>query len=149
MQRWWLASSVLLALAAVAWAQTPQAPQAPKDSAHNKAETVLTGRLARQNNAPALKVKEKTYRLAAANEYAKAILNEERVAGWEFRLEGRWKGSDAFEVERLFSVHDGKLFKVTYYCEVCNITTYKPGRCDCCQEPTEVREVPANPEGIY
>lgn len=146
MQRWWLASSVLLALSAVAWAQ---APQAPKDAAPYKAEAVLSGQLARQNSAPVLKVKDKAYRLAAANEYAKTILNEERVAGWEFRLEGRWKGSDTFEVERLFSVHDGKLFKVTYYCDVCNITTYKPGRCDCCQDPTEVREVPANPEGIY
>lgn len=133
----------MLVLVAGAWAQgsLKEAPQ--------KTEAALTGRLARQNGGPVLKVKDKTYRLVSTNEYANSILREERVGGREFRLEGRWKASDTFDVERLFTLRDGKLFKVTYYCHVCAITSYKPGRCDCCQEPTEVREVPLNPQGIY
>jgi len=57
------------------------------------------------------------------------------------------RGHDApdgggFKVDRAFTVKDGKLYRVTYYCEICHITTYDPGRCMCCQEDTELREIP-------
>ncbi len=130
---------LVAALAAGAAAQAPPAA---------KPETAITGRLAHQGKIPVLKVKDKSYRLTASDDYVNAILQEERVVGREMRLEGRWKNAEAFEVDRLFSVRDGKLYKVVYFCDVCNITSYKPGRCDCCQQPTEVREFLWDPQGI-
>ena len=59
---------------------------------------------------------------------------------WE--LEGFHKPGDHFEVRKLFTVKDGKRFHVTYYCEICHITSYRPGMCMCCQEDVELREVP-------
>ena len=59
---------------------------------------------------------------------------------WE--LEGFHRGDNQFEVRALFTIKDGERFKVTYYCEICHITSYRPGMCMCCQEDVELREVP-------
>ncbi len=56
---------------------------------------------------------------------------------WEF--EGRVKG-DQLEVQKMFTVKDGHRHKVTYYCEICHIVSYRPGRCMCCQEDVELQE---------
>lgn len=37
-------------------------------------------------------------------------------------------------------VRDGKLYEFYYYCDVCNITTYHPGPCMCCQQETVYHE---------
>ena len=58
---------------------------------------------------------------------------------WElegFRLDG-----DRFEVRKMFTIKDGKRYQVTYYCEICHITSYRPGPCMCCQEKVELREI--------
>ncbi len=141
-----LVYGLLLALAAAAWAD---APQKSAQGAAQKSEATLTGQFVRQNGSPVLKVKDKAYRLVSNDGYANAVLGDDRISGRELRLEGRWKGADTFEVDRLFTVRDGKLHKVTYYCHICDITSYKPGLCDCCQQPTEVREVPRDPQGIF
>jgi len=60
---------------------------------------------------------------------------------WEF--EGRVREGGALEVRKMFSIKDGKRFKVTYYCEICHIVSYRPGRCMCCQEDVELQEIPA------
>ena len=139
-----------LALAAGAWVAAPSVAAAPSELPP-KSPVTITGRLAHQDRLPVLKAKDKIYRLVSSDSdsYSNAILHEERVVGREFQLEGRWKGSDTFQVDRLFTVRDGKLYKVVYFCDVCNITAYQPGRCDCCQQPTEVREVPRDPQGIH
>ena len=58
---------------------------------------------------------------------------------WEVRgvrgVDGR------FEVEKIFTVKDGELHRVTYYCVICHITTHEPGRCMCCQGDTDLREI--------
>ncbi len=59
---------------------------------------------------------------------------------WEVRGERREDGR--FAVLKAFTIKDGELHRVTYYCEICHITTYAPGRCMCCQEDTELRELP-------
>ena len=60
---------------------------------------------------------------------------------WEF--EGRVRDGAELEVRKMFSIKDGKRFKVTYYCEICHIVSYRPGRCMCCQEDVELQEIPA------
>jgi hypothetical protein len=45
------------------------------------------------------------------------------------------------EVIKFQSWKDGKLHDLYYYCDVCAITSNKPGACECCQEPVEFREI--------
>ena len=59
---------------------------------------------------------------------------------WELRGQVRRDGRLA--VERIFTVIDGQLHRVTYYCVICHITTHEPGRCMCCQGDTDLREIP-------
>ncbi|MEO6724857.1 MAG: hypothetical protein ABIU20_08380 [Blastocatellia bacterium] len=47
------------------------------------------------------------------------------------------------EVIKFQSWKDGKLHDLYYYCDICAITAFKPGACECCQEPVEFRETPA------
>ena len=58
---------------------------------------------------------------------------------WEVR--GQLKESGRFSVEKIFTVKDGELHRVTYYCEICHITTHQPGPCMCCQGHTDLREL--------
>lgn len=69
-------------------------------------------------------------------------LEDTRLNGREVRLEGERKPDGSFQVQHLFTVHDGKLFRVRYYCHVCNIPATEPGNCVCCQRPTELEEIP-------
>ena len=59
---------------------------------------------------------------------------------WEVR--GRHEDGGRFVVEKIFTVKDGELHRVTYYCEICHITTHEPGLCMCCQGDTDLRELP-------
>ena len=59
---------------------------------------------------------------------------------WEVR---GVRGSDGrIAVEKIFTVKDGELHRVTYYCVICHITTHEPGRCMCCQGDTDLHEIP-------
>ncbi len=71
-------------------------------------------------------------------------LEDVRLANRELRLEGQFKGNDVFEVAKLYTFRDGKLHRVVCFCQVCNITSYRPGDCYCCQNPFELREVPVD-----
>jgi hypothetical protein len=69
-------------------------------------------------------------------------LQDKRLANREVRLEGTMKGDGTFQVERLYTVKDGRLYRVRYFCKVCNIEALEPGNCVCCQQPTELQEIP-------
>lgn len=58
---------------------------------------------------------------------------------WELR--GQHQDGGRFAVEKIFTVKDGELHRVTYYCEICHITTHEPGLCMCCQGDTDLREL--------
>lgn len=59
---------------------------------------------------------------------------------WEVR--GSRLDDGRLAVEKIFTIKGGELHRVTYYCEICHITTHEPGRCMCCQADTDLREVP-------
>ncbi len=80
--------------------------------------------------------------LSARTTYLLHTLRDKRLANREVRLEGTTKPDGTFEVARLFTVRNGKLHRVRYYCEVCNIEALEPGNCVCCQQPTELQEIP-------
>ncbi len=129
---------------------TPARPVRPAAQASApKYAATLTGVLGHDKDAPVLRVKDKSYRLDTSDDEIELTLADKRIAGKTLQMEGKWKDPQTFEVQRFFSVHNGKLFRVTYYCNICNITTYKPGLCMCCQNPTEPRELPYDPEGIH
>jgi hypothetical protein len=45
-------------------------------------------------------------------------------------------------VDEIHTVHDGRVYRVRYYCETCNIEAVEPGPCACCQQPVELQEIP-------
>lgn len=59
---------------------------------------------------------------------------------WDF--EGRRTPDGRFEVFKMFTIKDGVRYKVTYYCEVCHIVSFRPGLCMCCQDEVALQETP-------
>jgi len=118
-------------------------------AAQTKPLATLEGKLSvTEAGKPVLKTPAGVKELTGSNSYLLHTLQDKRLQGRELRLEGTLQPHGEFEVARLFTVHDGKLFRVRYYCRVCNIEALEPGPCVCCQQPTELQEVPvegANP----
>ena len=89
-----------------------------------------------------LKTAQRAYTLSATSPYLSHTLHDQRLLNREVRVEGTLKPDGTFEVDHLFTVRDGKLYKVRYYCDICNIAALEPGNCVCCQRPTELQEIP-------
>jgi len=88
-----------------------------------------------------LRTAKKDLKLTARTSYLFHTLQDKRLANREVRLEGVTQPDGTFQVAKLFTVHNGKLYRVRYYCEVCNIEALEPGNCVCCQQPTELQEI--------
>ena len=71
-------------------------------------------------------------------------LQDSRLNGREVRLEGERKPDGSVDAKHLFLVNGAKLFRLRYYCHVCNIPAMEPGNCVCCQRPTVLDEIPAD-----
>ena len=69
---------------------------------------------------------------------------DKRLVNREVRVEGTMQADGRFEAERLYTFKDGKLYKVRYFCKTCNIEALEPGNCVCCQQPTELQEIPVS-----
>ena len=138
-----------IVLPASGFSHAPGEKTTEKPATTGNGTTVLAGSLAHQNDAPILKVKERSYILTSADNSILTTLADVRNRGRQLELHGRWKNPETFVVERFLVRREGKLFKLVYYCDVCNITTYQPGPCDCCREPTEPREIPYDPRGVH
>jgi hypothetical protein len=95
----------------------------------------------------ALKTANGDYTLSARNSSLSHTLRDERLLNREIRVDGTLKPDGTFEVAHLFTVRDGKLYKVRYYCDICNIAALEPGNCVCCQRPTELQEIPLSEAG--
>jgi hypothetical protein len=77
---------------------------------------------------------------------AAAVYQDWRVQARELQVTARLFPATSFiEVIKLQSLRAGRLYDLYYFCDVCNVTTHKPGPCQCCQEPVELREAPAAP----
>ena len=110
---------------------------------------VLVGKLVHSGGTdPVLITPKKRFSLRGAHPYLTATLWDEHLRDRQVRLEGIVK-EGVLEVARIFTVQNGQVFKVRYFCEVCNITDLKPGICVCCQAPTEFREIPATKENDW
>ncbi len=91
---------------------------------------------------PVLKTPGKVQPLSAITPYLFHTLQDKRLASREVRVEGRPQADGTFQVEWLYTIRDGKLYRVRYFCKTCNIVALEPGKCVCCQQPTELQEIP-------
>jgi hypothetical protein len=71
------------------------------------------------------------------------VLKDARLAGSDFEVAGHSTGINQFAIDpihthSLFVYKDGKRRAVTYWCDICYIRTYTPGKCWCCQEETRL-----------
>jgi hypothetical protein len=75
---------------------------------------------------------------------AAAAWMDERYRQRELQVTARlFPNTNFIEVVRFQSWRDGRLHDLYYFCDVCSITTHKPGPCECCQDPVQFRETPA------
>ena len=103
---------------------------------------VLEGTLVTtRGDCPMLKVHGHEQPLSAKTPYLLHTLQDKRLDGRKVRLEGIAKPDGSFEAQWLYTLHDGKIFKVQYFCATCNIVALEPGNCVCCQQPTELQEI--------
>jgi hypothetical protein len=93
-------------------------------------------------NQPTLETGEKSYKLVGQSPYILRTLQDKRLLHQELQLVGIVGPNGDFVVQRFYAVHNGKLYKIEYYCEVCNITYVQPGHCVCCGRETKLKEVP-------
>jgi hypothetical protein len=72
-------------------------------------------------------------------------LLDTRISGKRLKLVGRQKPDGSFDVDEFYVVRpDGSLYRLVYFCDVCNITRFGPGKCECCQQPTIPTEIPTS-----
>ena len=91
---------------------------------------------------PTLRARGKDIPLAGKNTFLFHTLQDKRLLNREVRLEGTARPDGTFEVSRLYTIHHGRLYRVRYFCDVCNIEALEPGDCVCCQRPTDLQEIP-------
>jgi hypothetical protein len=104
---------------------------------------ILVGTLAElSGNQPALRTPTKSFKLAGQSAYILRTLQDKRLLNQQLQLIGTMGPDGDFVVQRLFAVRDGKLYRIQYYCPVCNITYVQPGHCYCCGRETQLQEVP-------
>jgi hypothetical protein len=107
------------------------------------AQTALRGKLDKApDGRPAIRTSDGRLVFVEGDEPTAGVLRDARLFGSEMELLGKGEG-DRFAVNPIHTsaifVHkDGKRLRVTYWCEVCSIRTYTPGKCWCCQEETEI-----------
>jgi len=121
-----------------------------RDGACAAEHTTIQGTLVIEpEKRPALQTKEKRVPLGSADINLVATLSDSRVSGREMKLEGKFRSDGVFEVHRIFVVRGSALYRLIYFCETCNIVTFGPGDCACCQAPVEPIEVLPTDPRIY
>jgi len=109
-----------------------------------KTQTIEGRLISDKGTGPMLKTRTKSYVLGGRTTYLFHTLEDNRLQNREVHLEGALTPHGGFEVERIFTVHHGMLYRIRYFCETCNIEALEPGNCVCCQQPTELQEYPAS-----
>src|SRR5947207_11207784 len=79
------------------------------------------------------------HRFLPADELAR-IFEDPRVRDRDLLVRARETAAHALEIIKVFSVKDGKLDDLRYYCDICHINAYVPGPCPCCGREVELLE---------
>jgi len=78
-----------------------------------------------------------------------ATLSDARISGRPVKLLGRLRPDGVFSVREFYVVRPESLYRIIYFCDTCHITTFAPGDCACCQQPTVPIEVLPTDPRIY
>ena len=106
-------------------------------------DQTLRGKLRQEpGKAPSIQTSDGKSYTVSGDDFTKAQMADSKLNGREMELEGRFTGPGQFEASKLYTIKDGKRHLVTYWCDICSIRTHMPGRCMCCQGPTELQELP-------
>lgn len=89
-----------------------------------------------------ISVDKKLYKFSP-DDVLTAMFKESRVRKLKLQITGLLGNQNTLEIASLQALHDGKLYDIFYYCDICSITAYGPGDCPCCYNPLEFREKPA------
>lgn len=82
----------------------------------------------------------KTYPLLPVDT-ASAVWMDDRYRQRELNVIARiFPQGPHLEVIKFQSWKNGQLHDLDYFCDVCMISTHKPGPCECCQDPVVFRE---------
>ncbi len=115
-----------------------------------KTDTAIQGKLLVQaGKAPVLRCPDGEISLGSDRRSIAETLRDSRLSGRELKVVGQFKGDGGFEVHEFFIVRPDGLYRLLYHCDVCNITTFSPGDCLCCQAPTVPVEVLPTDPRIY
>ncbi|MGH9359046.1 MAG: hypothetical protein ACRD1O_07725 [Terriglobia bacterium] len=143
----WEPVAVLLLVAASLSGFAPVIAASDLPTGHQQTLAVIRGSLvAIAGKEPALSSGGKQIILSGQSTYILKTLEDKRLLGQELQLTGVFAPDGSFSVQKLYAVRDGKLYRIQYYCEVCNITYVQPGHCYCCGRETKLQEVPAQPD---
>lgn len=108
----------------------------------------LRGKLTLQaGNKPAIETRDDKIVFLEGDAETAAVLRDKRLTGSDLEVNGHFKPDGVFVVDPIYTkamfVHKGgKKLMITYYCKVCAIRTYTPGKCMCCQQETELDLIP-------
>lgn len=108
--------------------------------AAGEGKETVRGRLRQDENLPpAIITREGRTVTLEADGPSEAVLRDPRLAHEDFEAVGRFRSPDVFVVDpiherALFVWRGGRRLVVTYWCDVCSIRAWSPGRCQCCQE---------------
>jgi len=109
--------------------------------AADKSQTVR-GKL-QETDPPALQLPNGSRVILSGDESTLVVLHDERLKDADFEVQGKPKPPNGFQIDGihlrpLFAYKGGKRLMVTYWCDVCYIRTYVPGKCWCCQKYTDL-----------
>lgn len=74
-------------------------------------------------------------------EAARFFYHDRRMWRRPVQLSARvYEGVPGLDLVRVYTIREGKLFDIYYWCDVCAIKMLKLQNCECCQGPIEIRE---------
>jgi hypothetical protein len=109
----------------------------------------LEGELRIRDGSAFLVVEHGEVRLVSESDPVEETLGDRRIAGRRLRLKGTRRPSGEFDVQEFLVVRGDKEFRLVYFCATCNVTSFHPGDCDCCREPTLPMEIPPTDPRVY
>ncbi len=103
------------------------------------AAAMVRGRLRQAaDQPPAIITGGGTVVLLEGDDLTVAVLRDARLKDMDFEAEGSQAGAkfmiNPIHEKALFVWKNGKRLAVTYWCAVCAIRSYSPGKCQCCQD---------------
>ncbi len=113
-------------------------------------QSSVQGKLVVENGRPLIaEAGGKRVRFQTDDQAIAETLSDARLSGKELKLVGRSGPDGTFQVDDFYVVRGGTLFKLIYFCDTCHITTFHPGLCECCQQPTVPVEVPLTDPRVH